>query len=132
MPKIYVNREFTVQIGGEKRHFTVGNHTVDAETAKHWYVQAHIGDEPTVDPDTSAAAEALLADLADKEKALMSRSGALDAREAVIADREQAIQVREADLATREQALADREQAAQNAPSTPKGDGKASRKSTAK
>ncbi|WP_238925099.1 STY1053 family phage-associated protein [Achromobacter insuavis] len=111
MPKIYVNREFTLQLGGEKRQFTVGNHSVDAETAKHWYVQAHVGDEPTVDPDTSAAAEALLADLDAKEQALMSRSGDLDAREA---------------------ALAERELAAQNAQSTPKDDGKASGKSTSK
>ncbi|WP_025138088.1 hypothetical protein [Achromobacter sp. DH1f] len=132
MPKIYVNREFTLQLGGERRHFTVGNHSVDAETAKHWYVQAHIGDEPAMDPDTSAAAEALLADLQDKEKALVSRAGSLDARETVIADREQAVQAREADLATREQALADREQAAQNAQSTPKDDAKASGKSTSK
>ncbi|CAB3952715.1 STY1053 family phage-associated protein [Achromobacter piechaudii] len=132
MPKIYVNREFTVQIGGEKRHFTVGNHTVDADTAKHWYVQAHVGDEPTMDSDASAAADALLAGLDEKEKALMSRAGDLDAREAVIADREQAVQARETDVATREQALADREQAAQNAQSTPKDEGKASGKSTSK
>lgn len=132
MPKIYVNREFTLQLGGDKRHFTVGNHSVDAETAKHWYVQAHIGDEPAVDPDTSAAAEALLADLQDKEKALVSRAGSLDARETVIADRENAVQAREADLATREQALADREQAAQNAQSTAKDDGKASAKGSSK
>lgn len=132
MPKIYVKREFTLQIGGEKRHFAVGNHSVDAETAKHWYVQAHVGDEPAADPDTSAAADALLAGLDEKEKALVSRAGALDAREGVIADREQALQARETELATREQALADREQAAQNAQSTPKDDGKASGKSSSK
>ena len=124
MPKIYVNREFTLQLGGEKRHFPVGNHTVDPETAKHWYVLAHIGDEPAGDPDTSAA-EALLAGLEEKEKSLVSRSGDLDAREVVIADREQDIQTRETDLASREQAVADREQAAQNAQSMPKDDGKA-------
>jgi hypothetical protein len=103
MPKIYVKQPFTLQHKGEKRQFGVGNHDVDAQVAAHWYVKAHVGEEPSADPDTSAAADAMLAELQAKEKAL--------------ADREKALQAREADLVSREQALADREKAAQNAQS---------------
>ncbi|MBR8654297.1 hypothetical protein KDH83_13425 [Achromobacter sp. Marseille-Q0513] len=108
MPKIYVNREFTLQLGGEKRLFTVGNHSVDAETAKHWYVLAHIGDEPAVDPDTSAAADALLAELD-------ARAHKLQKLEDQVAEREKAAAARETELAQREDAVAEREKAADNA-----------------
>lgn len=117
MPKIYVHTPFTLQHKGEKRHFGVGNHNVDADVASHWYVKAHVGEEPAADPDTSAAADAMLADLQAKEKAL--------------ADRENALEVREADFASREQALAAREKAAQNAQSAAKDDGKPSGRANA-
>lgn len=108
MPKIYVNREFTLQLGGEKRHFTIGNHSVDAETASHWYVKAHVGDEPALDPDTSAAADALLSELDARAKVLQDA-------EVKVTQREQAADKREASLDEREKAMAQREQAADNA-----------------
>ncbi|WP_427183535.1 STY1053 family phage-associated protein [Bordetella bronchialis] len=117
MPKIYVHKPFTLQYKGEKRQFGVGNHSVDADVAAHWYVKAHVGEEPAADPGTSAAADAMLAELQAKENALAERAAQLDAREA--------------DLAKREQALADREKAAQNAQSTAKDDGKPSGRANA-
>lgn len=117
MPKIYVHTPFTLQHKGAKLQFGIGNHTVDADVAAHWYVKAHVGEEPAADPDTSAAADAMLAELQAKEKAL--------------ADREKALRAREAELASREQALADREKAAQNAQSTAKDEGKPSGRASA-
>ena len=120
MPKIYVNREFTLQLGGEKRHFTVGNHTVDAETASHWYVKAHVGDEPALDPDTSAAADALLSELDARAKVLQDAEVKVAQREQAADTREARLDEREKAMAQREQAVVDAEQAAAAKPKTSK------------
>lgn len=124
MPNIYVHTPFKLKHKGETHDFPVGVHAVPADIADHWYSKAHTGKEPAADPDASAAADAMIADLEVKEKALLSRVGALDAREGLIAEREKAVQAAEAALETREKALAEREQAAQNAQPTAKDEAK--------
>ncbi|WP_198952933.1 MULTISPECIES: hypothetical protein [unclassified Achromobacter] len=139
MPKIYVHTAFNLQHGGEKHFFPIGNHTVAADIASHWYTKAHTGDEPQGDPDTSAAADAMIAELEAQEKALVARTGDLDARAAVLdkqeadiqaredavgkseaaaGERDKALDARQAELDGREQALAAREQSQQNAGGT--------------
>lgn len=126
MPKkIYVEKAFTLQHEGQKHEFTVGNHTVEAEIAEHWYTQAHIGKEPAADADTSAAADELLAELEGKAKELDEREKALreshgilqsireeqEAKAQALVDRESVAAQRAAELDQREAALAAREQA---------------------
>lgn len=41
MVTITVIRPFLLNLGGEKRVFPVGVHSVEEEVASHWYVQAH-------------------------------------------------------------------------------------------
>lgn len=108
MPKIYVHTAFTLRHNGEVLTFPVGVHTVDAAVANHWYTKAHVGDEPVVDPDTGAAADALLAELEERARGLQDAEGKL-------AQREQAAEAREAKLDEREKAVVQREQAADNA-----------------
>lgn len=124
MPKIYVHTPFNLQHKGEKHFFPIGNHTVPADIADHWYTKAHTGSEPEVDVDTKAATDAMVADLEAREKSLLARSADLDAREGVLVDREKAVQAAEVALEAREKALAESMQVAQNAQSTAKDDGK--------
>lgn len=107
MPKIYVERPFTLHHSGGVESFEVGAHTVSAEVASHWYTKAHIGDEPVLDADAGAAADALLAELD-------ARAQKLQKAEDQVAEREKAAAVRETELAQREDAVAEREKAADN------------------
>lgn len=123
MPKIFVKKAFTLQHEGEKQQFAVGNHSVPKEIADHWFVKAHIGDEPVTDPDTSAAADELLAELEAKAKELDERETALkenhgilqsireeqDAKALALGEREKAADQRETDLNARAEALDTRE-----------------------
>lgn len=122
MPKIYVKTPFKLQHGGETREFGVGNHTVPPAMAEHWYVKAHIGEEPPAGEEGDAALaeqRAALDSAAEflegKAKQLKDQQDDLDAREKAIAAREQAAEQREADLVKRETAVAEREQAADKA-----------------
>lgn len=112
MPKIYVKKAFTLNAGAEPQHFAVGNHTVSADVADHWFVKAHIG-EPEPASESERAADELLADLAKREKALTEREKAADARDADLAKREDAVAGREK---AAEQASADATVAAKSAP----------------
>lgn len=105
MPKIYVKKAFKLQHNGEVLDFPVGNHTVDKEVAEHWFVKAHTGEEPAVDPDSAAAADELLAELDAKAKGLQELADKL-------AEREKAADKRDAELAAREAAVVEREKAA--------------------
>lgn len=105
MPKIYVHTAFTLRHNGGALSFPVGVHTVDADVASHWYVKAHVGEEPALDLDSGAAADALLAELEERAKVLQDA-------EVKVAQREQAADAREAKLDEREKAVAQREQAA--------------------
>jgi multidrug resistance efflux pump len=148
MPKSHVHTAFTLQHKGEKRHFPLGA-VVPADLADHWYVKAHTSAEPITDPSTSAAADAMLADLEAKEKALAAiaadlaatgdvldkrhkdvdqREDAVSRRERLAAEQQEALDARQAALDAREQALAEREKAAQNAQSTAKDDSKSTAK----
>ena len=125
MPKIYVKKAFRLQHKGETHEFPVGNHSVPADVAEHWLVKAHIGDEPQLDPDTSAAADELLAELEAKakqldareqhvtgmEKAMADHMTDLTGREEVLATRAKEADERAADLDAREKAVSAREQA---------------------
>lgn len=112
MPKIYVKKAFTLNCGGERQHFPVGPHTVGADVAEHWYAKAHIG-EPEPPSEAEAAAEELLADLEQREKALAAREKAADARDAQLAKREEAVAAREK---AAEQAAVEAAAAAKSAP----------------
>ncbi|VVE79392.1 STY1053 family phage-associated protein [Pandoraea sputorum] len=94
MPKIYVNKAFILNAGGEPQHFPVGNHTVSAEIADHWFVKAHVG-EPAPVGESERAADELLADLDKREKALVEREKAAEQRDADLAKREDAVTARE-------------------------------------
>lgn len=122
--KIYVKKAFKL-LGDDGKHtdYPVGNHTVEKEVAEHWFVKAHTGDEPPVDPESAAAADALRAQLEEEASALAAVAAtlnddrmALDARaaaladgEAKLADRASAADQREADLNARAEALDGRE-----------------------
>ncbi len=121
MPKIYVKKAFTLNAGAEQQHFAVGNHTVSADVADHWFVKAHVG-EPEPASEGERAADELLADLDKREKALAAREKAAEQRDAELAKREEAVAAREkaaeqrdAELAKREEAVAAREKAAEQA-----------------
>lgn len=77
MPKIYVKKAFTLNAGAEQQHFAVGNHTVSADVADHWFVKAHVG-EPEPASESERAADELLADLDKREKALAAREKAAE------------------------------------------------------
>lgn len=94
MPKIYVKKAFTLNCGGEQRHFPVGPHTVAADVAEHWYAKAHIGDPEPLGASELAADE-LLAELAKREKALTEREKTAEQRDAELAKREEAVTARE-------------------------------------
>lgn len=107
--KIYVHTPFKLHHEGEHKTFPRGNHSVDEDVAGHWYVKAHTGEEPSgADADTTAAADALLAELDVKAKDLAEREKAL-------ADRESELAAKEEDFKKREAALAEREKAADKA-----------------
>lgn len=110
--KIYVEKAFTLQHEGKKHEFPVGNHTVSADVAEHWYVQAHIGQEPVTDPDTSAATEELLAELEGKARELDKQHAALAEREKAADQREADLNARAEAMDAREAAIAEREKAA--------------------
>ena len=63
MPKIYVKKAFTLHHKDEKHEFPVGNHTVPADVAEHWYTKAHTGEEPAPSAEGDA-------DLAEKRRSL--------------------------------------------------------------
>lgn len=126
MPKIYVKKAFKLRHNEETHDFPVGLHTVDAEVAAHWFVKAHTGEQPAVEPDARAAADALLAEIeakakalddeaAAKAKALDVRAEELDAREKQLAKLEAAVDAHAADVAARDKAVTEREQAAEKA-----------------
>ncbi|WP_448952137.1 STY1053 family phage-associated protein [Labrys neptuniae] len=51
MPKINVARKFTLTLDdGTVKAFAVGLHSVPDEVAAHWYVRAHLLDEPEAEP----------------------------------------------------------------------------------
>lgn len=111
MPTIYVKKAFRLRHGGEAHDFAVGNHSVSEEVAKHWFVKAHTGSEPAVDPSAKAAADELMAELEGKAKELKvqadkltEREKAAEAREADLAKRAEALDTREAALTEREKA----------------------------
>ncbi|WP_011298546.1 STY1053 family phage-associated protein [Cupriavidus necator] len=123
MPKIYVKKAFTLQHEGEKHEFPVGNHTVAAGVAEHWYVKAHIGEEPAAGGETDQS------DLAEQRAALDSAAQFLEGRaeqlaklqeeladrEKAVAEREDAADQRDVSLLAREKAVTEREQAAEKA-----------------
>lgn len=122
--KIYVEKAFKL-LGDDGKHtdYPVGNHTVEKDTAEHWFVKAHTGDEPPVDPATAAETDALRAQLEDEasaltriaetlnadRKALDARAGALTDGEAKLVERLRAADQREIDLNARAEALDARE-----------------------
>lgn len=122
MPKIYVKKAFTLQHGGEKHQFAVGNHDVPAAIAAHWFVKAHTGDEP-------AGGDAEPSDLAEQRAALDSAAQFLEGRaeqlaklqeeladrEKAVAEREDAAEQRDVSLLAREKAVTEREQAVEKA-----------------
>lgn len=112
MPKIYVKKAFTLNAGAEQQHFAVGNHTVSADVADHWFVKAHVG-EPEPASESERAADDLLADLEQREKALAAREKGADARDADLAKREEAVAAREK---AAEQAAVEAAAAAKSAP----------------
>ncbi|MGO4412483.1 hypothetical protein AB4Z27_05965 [Cupriavidus sp. KB_39] len=125
MPKIYVRKAFVLQHDGGKHEFPVGNHTVPPAVAEHWFVKAHIGEEPAAGGEAGDLAEQRAAldsagqFLEGKAKELKERQDALDMRAGTVSDREKAADQREADLNaraealdTREVAIAEREKAA--------------------
>lgn len=118
MPKIYVKKAFTLHHNDERHDFPVGNHTVPADVAEHWYVKAHTGDEPAADPDAAAAADELLAELDAKAKALQVLADQLADREKAADQREADLNARAEALDAREVAIADREKAADSAKAT--------------
>lgn len=119
MPKIYVNKAFKLQHKGETHDFPIGLHSVAPDVADHWFVKAHTGEQPAVEPDAKAVTDALLAEIEAKAKALDEQAEAKSAALMKIADdlvaREKAVEAREAALADREKAVAEREQAAEKA-----------------
>ncbi|WAL80961.1 hypothetical protein OYT13_13865 [Pandoraea sp. XJJ-1] len=116
MPKIYVKKAFTLNAGSEPKQFAVGNHSVSAEVADHWFVKAHVG-EPEPASESEKAADELLADLAKREKALTERELAADERDADLAKREEAVAAREK---VAEQAAVEAAAAAKAAPTAKK------------
>lgn len=122
--KIYVEKAFKL-LGEDGKHtdYPVGNHIVEKETAEHWFVKAHAGDEPPIDPDSQAAADELLAELDSKAKELDEREKAADqlkkdlqagfdnlrTLKAEVESRHQAAAQREVDLNARAEALDARE-----------------------
>ncbi|WP_354676759.1 STY1053 family phage-associated protein [Cupriavidus plantarum] len=117
MPTIYVAKAFKLKHRDEEgnlvtRDFPVGNHNVPKGLHDHWYVKAHIGEEPPLDPDAQAAADELLAELEAKAKALDERRKALDAEGKALAGLQQTVSDHASELAEREQALATRTKAA--------------------
>lgn len=117
MPKIYVKKPFKLQHADKDgaptvTEFPVGNHEVPAAIAAHWFVKAHTGEEPAADPDTSAAADELLAELEAKARALQELADKLADREKAAAQREADLNARAEALDTREVAIAEREKAA--------------------
>ncbi|GAA7770964.1 hypothetical protein RN01_29815 [Cupriavidus sp. SHE] len=121
MPKIYVKKAFTLHHKDEKHEFPVGNHSVPAEVAEHWYVKAHTGDEPAVDPESAAVADELLAELDAKAKALQELADKLAEREKAADQREADLNGRAEALDTREVAISEREKAAEAAAKAGKG-----------
>ncbi|QYY30245.1 hypothetical protein K2O51_23010 [Cupriavidus pinatubonensis] len=122
MPKIYVKKAFTLHHKDERHDFPVGNHTVPADVAEHWYVKAHTGEEPAAgegEPDDLAEKRAVLDSAAEflegRAKQLKDLQDDLGGRERAVAEREQAAEQRDADLAKREATVAEREQAADKA-----------------
>lgn len=130
MPKIYIAKAFKLQHQDKDgkptvTHFDVGNHTVPADVAEHWFVKAHTGEEPAAGTDDDAdlaekrsALDSAAEFLEGKAKELKGLQDALDARtialtegEAKLAGRVSAADQRAAELDQREAALAAREQA---------------------
>lgn len=105
--KIYVNKAFKLLDPDTKQHadYPVGNHTVEKEVAEHWFVKAHTGAEPPLDPDAQAAADELMAELDARAQALQAQAKDLDAREKLLAGRVRDAEQRDADLAKREQGI---------------------------
>ena len=122
MPTIYVKKAFNLRHGGQKHEFPVGNHQVSEQIAKHWFVKAHTGDEPPVDPESAAAADALRVQLEEEVRTLADVATNLNERQRELDEREKAADQRETDLNaraealdTREVAIAEREKAAEAA-----------------
>lgn len=130
MPKIYIAKAFKLQHQDKDgkptvSEFAVGNHTVAADVANHWFVKAHTGEEPVGgaegEADLSeqrAALDSAAEFLEGKAEQLKTFQGTLDARSDALADGESklaerviAADQRTADLDQREAALAAREQA---------------------
>ncbi|WP_454734244.1 STY1053 family phage-associated protein [Cupriavidus pauculus] len=118
MPKIYVKKAFTLHHKDEKHEFPVGNHTVPADVAEHWYTKAHTGEEPAPsaegDADLAekrAALDSAAEFLEGRAKELKELQDALDVRAGTLTDREQAVEQREAGLNARAEALDEREAA---------------------
>ncbi len=116
MPKIYVKKAFTLHHKDEKHEFPVGNHTVAADVAEHWYTKAHTGEEPPASPEMDAelakeraALESAGQFLEGKAKELKELQDVLELRASTVADREKAADQREADLNARAEALDTRE-----------------------
>lgn len=123
MTTIYVAKAFRLKHRDEQgnlvtRDFPVGNHNVPKAVLDHWYVQAHLGEQPPVDPDAKAVADELLAeleakakkldehaaDLTDREQKLAARAKELDARDGEHVNRTRTLDEREAAIAEREKA----------------------------
>ncbi|GMG90668.1 hypothetical protein Cmtc_18880 [Cupriavidus sp. TKC] len=134
MPKIYVKKAFTLHHKDEKHEFPVGNHSVSAEVAEHWYVKAHTGEEPAAGNDGDADLADRRAELESEAKMLTDVAAklnedrlTLDARAAELVEREKAADQRETELNARAEALdarevtiAEREKAADAAAKTGK------------
>ncbi|MBV8159130.1 MAG: hypothetical protein JO278_15830 [Dyella sp.] len=117
--KIYVEKAFKL-LGDDGKHtdYPVGNHTVEKETAEHWFVKAHTGDEPPTSPEMDAelaeqraALDSAAQFLEGKAEQLKAFQEALDARASALADGEEKLAQREADLNARADALDAREAA---------------------